>query len=101
VLTGGASLIVTAVGAGALGGALGSFFKKSTHLTQEEIAQIGQELDGGRVAVVVTCDDFEIPLVTECMVSSKGTVRTYSVPQEALAEAAAAPEVMDAVGEAA
>jgi|WetSurMetagenome_2_1015567.scaffolds.fasta_scaffold735377_1 outer membrane lipoprotein SlyB len=101
VLTGGASLLVTAVGAGALGGALGSFFKKSMHLTQEEIAQIGQELDGGRVAVVVTCDDFEIPLVTEFMVSSKGTVRTYSVPQEAVAEAAGAPEVMDAVGEAA
>ena len=51
------------------------------------------------MAVVVTCDDFEIPLVTEFMVGSKGTVRSYSVPQEALAEAAAAPEVMDAVGE--
>jgi hypothetical protein len=49
----------------------------------------------------VTCDDCEIPLVTEFMVSSKGTVRTYSVPQEAVAEAAGAPEVMDAVGEAA
>jgi hypothetical protein len=33
------------------------------------------------------------------MVGSKGTVRTYAVPQEALAEAASAPEVMDAVGE--
>jgi hypothetical protein len=99
VLTGGASLIVSAVGAGALGGALGTFFKKSTHLTQEEITQIGQDLDAGRVAVVVTCDDFEIPMVTEFMVGSKGTVRTYAVPQEALAEAASAPEVMDAVGE--
>jgi hypothetical protein len=101
VLTGGASLIITAVGAGALGGALGAFFKKSTQLTQEEIAQIGQELEGGRVAVIVTCDDFEIPLVTEFMRDWKGTVRTYAVPEEALAEAAAAPEVMDAVAEAA
>lgn len=95
VLTGGTSLIATTVG----GGVLGHFFKKSMNLTQEEIAAIGQELEGGRVAVVITCDDFEIPMVTEYMEGSKGTVRTYKVPQEALAEAAAAPEVMDAVAE--
>ena len=95
VLTGGVSLVATTVG----GGVLGHFFKKSMQLTQEEIAEIGKELDGGRVAVVVACDDFEIPMVTEYLVGSKGTVRTYSVPQEALAEAANAPEVMDAVAE--
>ena len=99
VLTGGASLIVTAVGASALGGALGHFFKGSAGLTKEEIAEIGQELDGGRVAVVVTCDDFEIPLVTEFMEGSKGTVRTYKVTDEALIQAASTPEVMDAVAE--
>ena len=99
VLTGGASLIITAVGASALGGALGAFFKDSTQLTKEEIAQIGVELDGGRVAVVVTCDDFEIPLVTEYMEGSKGTVRTYKVTDEALIQAASTPEVMDAVAE--
>jgi len=98
-LTGGASLIITAVGAGAVGGALGHFFKKSTQLTKEEIAGIGQELDGGRVAVVVTCDDFEIPMVTEFMEGSKGTVRTYKVTDEALIQAASTPEVMDPVAE--
>lgn len=99
VLTGGVSLIATAVGTGALGGVLGAFFKKSPNLTQEEIAAIGQELDAGHVAVVVNCDDYEVPLVTEYMVGSGGTVRTYNVPSEALAEAAGAPEVMDAVNE--
>jgi outer membrane lipoprotein SlyB len=99
VLTGGASLIVTAVGAGAVGGALGHFFKKSTGLTKEEIADIGQQLDAGRVAVVVQCDDFEIPMVTEYMEGSKGTVRTYKVTDEALIQAASTPEVMDAVAE--
>ncbi len=99
VLTGGASLIVTAVGASAVGGALGSFFKKSTGLTKKEIAEIGQELDSGRVAVVITCDDFEIPLVTEYMEGSKGTVRTYKVTDEALIQAASSPEVMDPVAE--
>jgi hypothetical protein len=95
VLTGGASLIATTVG----GGVLGHFFKKSMQLTPEEISEIGKELDSGRVAVVVACDDFEIPMVTEYMEGSKGTVRTYKVSQEALAEAASAPEVMDAVTE--
>lgn len=99
VLTGGASLIVSALGASALGGVLGSFFKHSTQLTHEEVAQIGQELEGGRVAVLVQCDDFEIPLVTEYMEGSQGTVRTYKVPEHAVAEAAGAPEVMDTVAE--
>jgi hypothetical protein len=99
VLTGGLSLIGTAVATGALGGALGAFFKKSMNLTKEEIAQIGEALDAGNVAVVVTCDDFEIPWVTEFMQGSGGTVRSYAVPQEALAEAAASPEVMDKVVE--
>jgi hypothetical protein len=42
---------------GATGGVVGAFMKKSTHLTKEEIAQIGAELDAGRVAVVATCDE--------------------------------------------
>ena len=99
VLTGGVSLIVAAVGTSAVGGALGAFFKKSPGLTKEEIAAIGQELDAGRVAVVVNLDDYEVPLVTEYMVGSGGTVRTYNVPSAALAEAASVPEVMDAVSE--
>lgn len=99
VLTGGVSLVAGVVGAGVLGGVLGAFFKKSMNLTKEEIAALGQELDAGRVAVVVTCDDYEIPLVTEFMVGSGGTVHTYTVPEAALVEAAQSPEVMDAVVE--
>ncbi len=96
VLTGGVALIV---GAGALGGALGAFFKQSMHLTKAEIDSIGQELDAGRVAVVVTCDDYEIPLVSEYMTGSGGSVRTYAVPEAALAEAAQSPELMENVTE--
>ena len=75
------------------------FQKPIADLTKEEIAIIGQELDAGHVAVVVTCDDFEIPLVTEYMTSSGGKVTTYAVPEAALAEAAQSPEVMAAVTE--
>lgn len=99
VLTGGATLIAGAVGAGTLGGALGAFFKKSLNLTKEEIDQIGQELDEGKVAAVVTCDDFEIESVTEFMSGPTTTVRTYRVPEEALTEASEASEVMDQVTE--
>lgn len=98
-LTGGMSLIAGVVGAGAMGGVLGAFFKKSMGLTKEEIAQIGQELDAGRVAVVVPCDDFEIPMVTEYVSGPGVTVRAYSVSSEALNEVAKSPEVMDAVAE--
>jgi hypothetical protein len=91
VLTGGASIIGTTV----LGGALGAFFKKSSHLTKDEIAQIGTELDSGKVAVLVPCDDWEIDSAEEFLKASHGTVRTYKVPTEALE--AAAPAVSDDV----
>ena len=99
VLTGGASLIAGAVGAGALGGAVGAFLKNSMGLTKEEIAQIGQELDAGRVAVVVPCDEYEIPMVTEFMSGPGVTVRAYDVSSDALIEVAKSPEVMNAVAE--
>ena len=51
------------------------------------------------MAVVITCDDFEIPMVTEFMEGSKGTVRTYKVTDEALIQAASSPEVMDPAAE--
>jgi outer membrane lipoprotein SlyB len=92
VLTGGASLVVTTVGGSILGGALGAFFKRSLNLTEDEISRIGVELDAGKAAVVVTCDDFEIPMATEFLAAAHGTVHTYRVPAAALAETAATME---------
>ena len=91
VLTGGASIIGTTV----LGGALGAFFKKSSHLTKAEIEQIGTELDSGKVAVLVPCDEWEIDSAEEFLKAYQATVRTYGVPTEALE--AAAPAVSDDV----
>ncbi len=99
VLTGGAALVAGAVGAGALGGVLGAFFKDSMGLTKEEIAQIGQELDAGRVAVVVPCDEYEIPLVTEYVSGPGVPVHAYAVSSAALTEVAKSPAVMDSVAE--
>jgi uncharacterized membrane protein len=96
VLTGGA-VIGAALGYGALGGVLGAFFKKSTHLSQEEIDQIGAELDTGKVAVVVTCDAHEIHQTSQQLLDLGGTVRTYTVPAEAVEEAAPALEEAGAI----
>ena len=96
VLTGGLSLIGGVVGGSVLGGGLGSFFKKSLHLTKDEIAQIGAELDSGKVAVVVNCDEDEIDPSSQYLSASGGTVRAYKVPGEALEEVATA---LDEAGE--
>lgn len=88
VLTGGAALFGAAAVGGGLGATLGHFFKKSLHLTQDEIAQIGARLDAGEAAVVVNCDEDEIDDVTAFLQASHGTVQSYRVPAEALEEAA-------------
>jgi hypothetical protein len=90
VLTGGTSWIVGAAGGAALGGAAGAFFKKSLHLSKEEVQALGQELERGRVAVVVTCDEHEVDATSAKLTQYGGDVKGYAVPEAALTEAAAA-----------
>jgi hypothetical protein len=90
-------LIGGLVGGAASGGAVGAFMKKSTHLNKAEIEEIGKELDAGRVAVVVTCDDYEVAPTRDQLIKAGGKVRNYEVPQEAITEAAQAVPGADAV----
>jgi uncharacterized membrane protein len=92
ILSGGLTLIGGMVIGGASGGIVGAFMKKSTNLTKEEIEQIGNELDAGRVAVVVTCDPHELDATRQQLINAGGKVRNYTVPQEAFTEAAKAVE---------
>lgn len=85
VLSGGVTVIGGLVGGAVAGGVLGAFFKKSTHLTEDEIAKIGEELKSGKAAVVVTCDDFEVEATKAQFVELGGEVWTYQVPDDALA----------------
>jgi uncharacterized membrane protein len=96
ILSGGLTLVGGVIVGGATGGVVGALLKKSTHLNKDEIEQIGKELDAGRVAVVVTCDDYEVAPTREQLIKSGGKVRHYEVPQEALAEAAQAVPGADA-----
>lgn len=98
VLTGGIGLVAGAVGGGLLGGAAGAFFKKSLHLTPEEIAALKPDLEAGKVALVVTCDDYEMVAVDSRLQYSGGVVKSFEVPPEAMSEAARAVEEGDALG---
>jgi len=95
VLSGGLTVVAGAVGAGALGGVTGAFFKKSTNLTKDEIQKIGQSLDGGQVAVVVTSDADDVKATSAELTKIGGTVKDYAVKGGALTDAAKA---MDAAG---
>jgi hypothetical protein len=88
VLTGGTSWIVGAIGGSALGGITGAFFKKSLHLTKQEIEALGKQLENGKVAVVVTCDEHEVEATRKQLAQYGGTLTSYAVPEEALTEAA-------------
>lgn len=90
VLTGGASLIGSALGTGLVGGAVGAFMKNSINLTEPQIEQIGAELDAGRIAVVVACDVYEVEPTSNQLVGAGGQVRQYLVPTAAFEEAARA-----------
>lgn len=92
VFTGGLTVIGGLVGGSLLGGAAGAFFKKSTNLTEDELNKIAEELKRGKVAVVVTCDDYEVAAVQDHLAMSGGTVWTYQVPADALDEVAAAAD---------
>ncbi|MFN8473649.1 MAG: hypothetical protein U0822_15780 [Anaerolineae bacterium] len=75
----------------------GSLFNRSLHLTKEQIDALGEELDRGKVAVVVTCDENEVEPLKEQLARWGADVKGYGVPTEAFAEAAAAiPEHPDA-----
>jgi hypothetical protein len=96
ILSGGLTLIGGVLVGGASGSIVGAFMKKSTNLTKAEIDQIGNELDAGRVAVIVTCDENEVAPTRQQLISAGGKVRNYTVPQEAFTEAAKAVEGADA-----
>ncbi len=99
VLSGGVTLIGGALIGAVGGGVLGSFFKKSVGLTKEEITQLGVELDAGKVAVVVACDDNEVEATSTQLAQAGGKVHNYAMPEGTMAatavamdaEAAAAP----------
>lgn len=52
----------------------GGLFNRSMPISDEAVRTLGQELSGGRVAVVVACDDFEASMVSDSIVRDGGQV---------------------------
>jgi len=90
VLSGGLAAIPGAAGGALVGSALGAFFKRSLHLTENECNAIGMDLDLGKAAVVVLVDDYELTPASMTMHQLGADVRTYAVPEHAVNEAATA-----------
>ena len=92
VLSGGVTLVGGVITGGVLGGVAGSFFKKSLHLTTNEVQAIGAELDAGKVAVIVACDEPEVGPTSAQLTAAGGSIKTYMLPPELLTETAEAIE---------
>lgn len=73
-------------------GAISSFFAKSLHLNEAECEALGVELELGKAAVVVTCDEYEVMPTRRTLEKAGGAVKVYEVPTGAVDDAAALDE---------
>lgn len=87
VLTGGVGLAGGAAVGGLMGGVAGSFFSKSLHLSEAECIALGDQLDLGKAAVVVTCDSYELSPTRSTLENLGGVTKVYVVPSNAVDEA--------------
>jgi uncharacterized membrane protein len=95
VLSGGLTLIPTAIGGAVAGGALGSFSRKGLGLSDEQLQQLWDELDNGRAALLVVCNaGYETEATSEHLRYLGGRPRTGLLSQadlEAAAQEASKP----------
>jgi uncharacterized membrane protein len=92
VFSGGLTLIPTAIGGAVAGGAAGSLFRKGLGMSDEELQELSSELDGGRAALLVMCDEGEVTATTEYLTSAGGKPRTHAINSAELEDAAKAAE---------
>lgn len=87
VPTGGLSLL--AGGAwGAVGGAIvGTFFHSGLDISKDDMKRISKQLDGGKAAVGVLCEEAEVQEVSDKLTAAGGKVETHEVTEEALNQA--------------
>jgi uncharacterized membrane protein len=92
VLSGGLTLIPTAIGGAVAGGAAGSLSRKGLGMSDEELQQLSSELDGGRAALLVMCDAGEVQATTEYLTAAGGRPQSHDIDAAQLEDAAKAAE---------
>ena len=90
VFSGGLTLIPGAIAGAVAGGAVGSLSRKGLGVSDQELQQLAEELEGGRAALLVMCDEAEVKATTEYLVASGGKPQSYVIDEAQLqAESAA------------
>jgi uncharacterized membrane protein len=98
VVSGGLTLIPTAIGGAIAGAAAGSLSRKGLGLTEAEKQQLNTDLDGGCAAILVMCNDSEVKAITDYLTLEGG--RTLSHPIDAASLESAAKEADSTSGKA-
>ena len=92
VFSGGLTLIPTAIGGAVAGGAAGALSRKGLGMSDEELQQLSSELDGGRAALLVMCDEPEVQATTDYLTAAGGRTHSHPVDSAELENAAKAAE---------
>jgi uncharacterized membrane protein len=92
VFSGGLTLIPGAVGGAVAGAAVGSVSRTGLGITEDERQQLVGELDGGRAALLVMCDEDEVKAVTDYLVAAGGRPQSHVIDDADLQAASAAVE---------
>jgi uncharacterized membrane protein len=90
VFSGGLTLIPGAIAGAVAGGAVGSLSRKGLGVSDEELQQLAEELEGGRAALLVMCDEAEVKATTDYLVASGGKPQSYVISEADLQAASAA-----------
>jgi hypothetical protein len=92
IFSGGLTLIPTAIGGALAGGAAGTLFRKGLGMSEEELQQLGSDLDGGHAALLVMCDAGEVQATSEYLTSAGGQVQAHAIDSAELENAAKTAE---------
>jgi uncharacterized membrane protein len=93
VLSGGLTLIPTAVGGAVAGAAAGSLSRKGLGLSEQDTDELLKDLEFGHAALLVMCDEGEVAATTEYLVAAGGRPESHVIDAanlQAAADAAAA-----------
>jgi hypothetical protein len=95
ILTGGVGLIAAGL-VGMTGGALvGALKKKGIHITDEQLANITDQIKGGKFAVVIMADENEVNPTASVLEAMGGTTQYVPVAPEVIDEMNKAKDVAE------